>query len=452
MGLKRFFQNFRSLGRVQLESEHRSSGLMSALQGMIGRVFFFSGDDSLPKVTTESAMRITWFFSCVLVRAETLSIMPAGVRQKMEGGSRDASEHPVHYLIHTRPNPFQTAADFWKSVSAHIDVHGNCFAIVTYSGRYQPKRIDLIDDPWAVQIMKSPSGEAYYNYNGKTYSDYEILHFKDLSLDGIYGCSKIRYNAETLGYAHKLNKYGANAVGVKPPGYFSTDAPYNTVKQQAADLGESWNGAIEKGRPPVLPLGLKYNNIMIAPDEAQYLESRQATKNDVCGIMRVPPTMIQDYGQSTYSTAEQQDLVLVKHTMVPTCTNIEQELNYKLFSEANKESKTPYYVKFNVNGILRGDFESRALAYKTLWERGLITGNQVADLEDWNHYEGGDEHFIPMNMIPLSMVEAFIEKLTEPVKTNVGDQGGDNQRSQSYKFARLHKNGTKVNGHAHHEN
>lgn len=403
-------------------------------------------------ISTQSAMRIATVFTCVLVRAESLSTLPVNVMQSTPNGSIVAYNHPVYKLIHNKPNPFQTASSFWKSVSAHIDLCGDCFAIIKYSGRVQPVRIDLIPDPDGVSILETENGHALYEYKGKRYQDYEILHFKDLSLDGFRGCSKIKYNSSTVGYAGKLKSFGSNAIGVKPPGYFSTDQSYDVIKKQESNLSLGWNEKIAEGRTPVLPFGLKYNNLQISPGDAQYLDAVEATKEDICGIFRTPPTLIQNYDRATFANAEQQDLVFIKYTMLPIITNIEQECNAKLFAESNATSQTPYYVKINVNAFMRGDFATRTNGYKTLWERGLITGNMVADLEDWNHFEGGDKRFIPMNMIPLDKVDEFIDKLTKPIDTNVADSGGENsERGFKVNGEDLHtilkKNGHKVNGH-----
>jgi HK97 family phage portal protein len=384
------------------------------------------------------AIRIATVFICVLVRGESLKSLPASVKQVTAEGSKVAYNHPVHYLIHDRPNPFQTAGDFWESVSARIDLEGNCFAIITYSGRFQPTRIDLTDQGAEVEVLKTASGQAYYRYNGRDYKDYEVLHFKDMSLDGYYGVSKIKYNCETMGYARKLKDYGSNAIGTKPPGYFTTQSPFSTIKTQEESLTKGWSENIAAGRTPFLPLGLEYKNLQINPGDAQYLEAIGATKEDIYGIFRVPPTLAQNYLRATFANAEQQDLVFIKYTMLPMVLNIEQECNAKLFSEANKTSATPYYVKFNVNAFMRGDFTSRTQGYRTLWERGLITGNMVADLEDWDHFEGGERRFIPMNMMPLDKVDEFLDKLNEPKQTNVADSGGNNQdRSMKVKMEDL---------------
>lgn len=411
-------------------------------------------------ISSGTAMRIATVFTCVLVRAESLGVLPKNIMQSTANGSVIAYSHPAQRLVHDKPNPFQTASDYWKSVSAHIDLYGNCFSIITYSGRYQPTRIDLIEHPNSVQILRTENGRAIYEYDGKRYQDYEILHFKDLSLDGFYGCSKISYNASTVGYASKLKTFGSNAIGTKPPGYFTTEQNYSVVKQQEGNLQKSWTDNIAEGKTPLLPFGLKYMNLQISPGDAQYLDAVGATKEDIYGIFRTPPTLAQNYLRATFANAEQQDLVFVKHTMLPVITNVEQECNAKLFSEANVTSREPYYMKVNVNAFMRGDFATRTQGYKTLWERGLITGNMVADLEDWNHFEGGDRRFIPMNMIPLDKLDEFLEKLNQPVNSNAGNDGGDpegsaNADSRNFTATREDilavlnkKNGHKVNGHA----
>lgn len=267
-----------------------------------------------------NAMRVATVFICVMVRAESLSSLPVNVMQSTKDGSIVAYNHPAYKLVHNKPNPFQTASSFWKTVSAHIDLHGECFCKITYSGRIQPTRIDIICDPASVQVKETSSGEARFEYDGKEYMDYEMLHFMDLSLDGYRGCSKIKYNASTVGYASKLRRYGSNAIDQKPPGYFTTEQNYDVVKKAEGNLQKSWKDNITEGKTPLLPFGLKWVNTQINPDDAQYLESIGATKEDIYGIFRIPPTLAQNYERATFANAEQQDLVFVKHTMLPIIT------------------------------------------------------------------------------------------------------------------------------------
>lgn len=469
MGLKQFFRNVSHLSQsdIKAKEEQRAKEIEERTVQFLTQLNYGAITGNYPYINnlgtytpgidydigTSQAMRIATVFTCVLVRAEALSTLPVNVMQSTAEGSKVAYNHPVYKLIHNKPNPFQTASSFWKSVSAHIDLYGECFAIVKYSGRIQPIRIDLIQDPKSVQILETDSGKALYEYNGKRYQDYEMLHFMDLSLDGYRGCSKISYNAQTVGYAGKLKTFGSNAIGTKPPGYFTTQQNYDVVKKQEGNLQKGWTDNIAEGKTPLLPFGLEYKNLQISPGDAQYLEAVGATKEDIYGIFRTPPTLAQNYQRATFANAEQQDLVFVKHTMLPILTNIEQECNAKLFAEANSTSQTPYYVKINVNAFMRGDFATRTQGYRTLWERGLITGNMVADLEDWNHFEGGDRRFVPMNMIPLDQLDKFLEKLNKPIDSNAGNEGGDPEGSANadrseVKQGIIFRNGHKVNGHA----
>lgn len=397
---------------------------------------------------TGSAMRISTFFTCVLVRAEALSTLPCGVFQSTDKGAVPAYTDPAYTLLHNKPNPFQTAADFWKTVSAHIDNNGNCYAIITYSGRFQPVRFDIDDDPDGVSISRTDSGNKVFTIKGKTYRDWEVLHFKDLSMDGVYGCSKVRYNASTLDYSKYLRTYGKNAINTRPPGYFSTEQSYDMVKKQEGNLSDSWKTRIAGGDVPVLPFGLKFNPMMINPDDAQYLDSIDATEESICGFMRVPPTLVQNYKRATFANAEQQDLVFVKYTMLPLITNIEQECNAKLFAEGNAQSANPKYVKFNVNAFMRGDYRTRTDGYRTLIQTGAMTINEARALEEMGPVEGGDKNFLPMNLISLDKYEAFIDKLTEPIPTNAGNEGGaDPSQRAIQELLKSFKNGAHVNGH-----
>lgn len=429
MGLRQFFKNVVSLGNTRLdETEQRTSQVFSLLNGDLGVYLNNIATSSNYSPVGSSAMRVSTVFVCIMVRGESLSTLPASVKQYTAKGSITRADNNIHKLIHDRPNPYQTAAQFWKSVSIAIDLHGNAYCPVTYSGRIQPTRIDFIPDNQAVTMYETPEG-PYYTYEGKTYRSWEMLHFKDMSLDGKTGISKIGYNAETIGYSKKLKTFGSNAIGIKPPGYFSTEASYDVVKKQEDNIAKGWRDKIAEGSTPLIPFGLKYNNLQINPGEAQYLDSIEATKEDIYAIFRVPPTLAQNYGETPYNTAEQQDLVFIKYTMLPIVTNLEQEMNMKLFPESNNNSAEPLYVKFNVNAFMRGDFQARTEGYRTLWQSGMISGNMVADLEDYPHYEGGDERFVPMNMIPLSKMDAFLATLTKPVDSTAGNPGGNPQRN-----------------------
>jgi len=429
MGLRQFFKNVVSLGSARLdETEQRTSQVFSLLNNDLGHYLNNIATASSYSPVGSTSMRVSTVFTCVMVRGESLSTLPASVKQFTAKGSITRSDNNIHKLIHEQPNPYQTAAQFWKSVSITIDLHGNAYCPVTYSGRIQPTRIDFIPDNQAVTMYETPEGPTY-EYQGKVYRSWEMLHFKDMSLDGKTGISKIAYNAETIGYSRKLKTFGSNAIGIKPPGYFSTEAGYDVVKKNEENIAKGWKDNIAAGNTPLIPFGLKYNNLQINPGEAQYLDSIEATKEDIYAIFRVPPTLAQNYAETPYNTAEQQDLVFIKYTMLPIVTNLEQECNMKLFPESNKNSAEPLYVKFNVNAFMRGDFQARTEGYRTLWQSGMMSGNMVADLEDYPHYEGGDERFVPMNMIPLSKMDAFLSTLTKPVDSTAGNPGGNPQRN-----------------------
>lgn len=447
MGLKRFFENVRHLGNTRLDQiESRSSQVFDLLNGDLGHYLNNIATASYYGVGGNSAMRVATVFTCVMVRGESLSTCPASVKQFTPEGSINATTQPAHRLVHDRPNPFQTAAQFWKSVSIVIDLNGEAFCPITYSGRMQPIQIDMIPECEAVNVYEV-AGRPWYEYKGRKYQDWEMLHFMDMSLDGKRGISKIRYNAETIGYAKKLKSYGSNAIGIKPPGFFSTEANYDLVKKQEDSISKTWRDKIASGDAPVLPFGLKYNNLQITPDDAQYLDSIGATKEDIYGIFRVPPTLAQNYERATFANAEQQDLVFIKYTMLPIITNIEQECNAKLFPEANITSAEPFYVKFNVNAFMRGDFRTRTEGYRSLMQSGLISINQVAELEDLPSVPNGDDRYIPMNLIALSKYDEFISQVTKPTNTTAGNEGGAENSERSEILKGIYNNGKK-NGHA----
>lgn len=435
MGLKSLYTSVRDSFRSRSSNIEKRSGYpYSLLDGLLNSLnnLFASSSDGEVNITPKTSLRISTAFTCVLVSAESVGSLPCSVKQSTASGTITAYNHSAYNLLHNKPNPFQTAIDFWKMVVALLLTEGEAIAIITFSGRWMPTRIDLIPCPQDVDVLVFDD-RPWYKYKGVVYEDWRVLHFKDLSLDGIRGCSRIRYNAETLSHAAKLKIYGKKAIGNKPPGYFSTDQPYDLVAKSQDNIAKAWKEKINAGDPPTVPFGLKYNALMISPGDAQYLDSVKATREEICGIFRIPPTFIQDYERATFANAEQQDIVFAKYTITPLITILEQECNAKLFSEANSTSKEPYYVKFNLGALLRGDFKTRTEGYRTLFNIGAIDGDTIAELEDWNKWEGGNRRFIQMNMMPLDRADDMVDSMlkeggsAEPVKD-------DQQRTIGYRF------------------
>lgn len=209
-------------------------------------------------------------------------------------------------------------------------------------------------------------------------------------------------------------EYGAAffANGATPSGILEHPG---VVKDPKA-LRESWTKGFSgknKHKVAILEEGMKYTPISIAPNEAQFLETRKFQINEIARIFRVPPHMVGDLEKSSFSNIEQQSLEFVKYTLDPQVKRFEQAMTRRLLS-GNEKKK--YYIKFNVDGLLRGDYQSRMNGYATARQNGWMSANDIRTLENLDlipKEDGGDLYLVNGNMLPLTKAGAFAKHYTD---------------------------------------
>lgn len=346
-------------------------------------------------------------FSCINALSQDIAKLPYAVRQETNNGRLTVKNSPVYRLIHSRPNSYTSAFNFWYQVVFSILSNGNAFALIKRKGTELEELIILPANDVEVQIIE---GTLYYKYNETLFNQSDILHYKLYSFDGIMGVSPIIHNAEAFGYKIKQDKYKAKVLGVKPPGVLTFTQELTT--DQMNQNKNSWKNmtqGINLGGTPVLSGGAKYQPFMIPPNEGQMVEAAELANEEIAGIYRVPPTLIQDYRRATFSNAEQQDLVYVKYGITPIIRMIEQENDYKLFKESNKTAKEPFYTKFNINGMLRGDTESQIELFRFMKTEGIMNADEIREVQDMTPIEGGmgKIYTIQGANVPLHQLEDF---------------------------------------------
>jgi HK97 family phage portal protein len=265
-------------------------------------------------------------------------------------------------------------------------------------------------------VDRTEQGQIYYLYNkeGQLYplrSD-EVLHVPGLGFDGLIGYSPIAMAKNAIGMAIATEEYGAKffANGANPGGVLE----HPGVVKDPARVRESWNavyqGSANAHRVAVLEEGMKFQSIGIPPEQAQFLETRKFQNNEVARIFRIPPHMIGDLEKSSFSNIEQQSLEFVMYTLDPWVVRWEQSLKRVLFSESEKQE---YFIKFNVDGLLRGDYQSRMNGYAVARQNGWLSSNDIRELENLNRIPaelGGDLYLINGNMTKLADAGAFANK------------------------------------------
>ena len=375
--------------------------------------FLFGGTTSGKAVNERTAMQTSAVYACVRILAESVAGLPLHVYERTANGSKSTKpSHPLYRLLHDEPNREMTSFVFRETLMSHLLLWGNAYAQIIRDGRGFPIALyPLLPDRMAVD--RNESGELVYTYQsdkGQVKLRREnILHIPGLGFDGLIGYSPIAMAKNAVGLALATEDYGATffANGANPGGVL--EHPGVIKPEQADRLRESWQsqfGGANAHKVAVLEEGLKFHQMSIPPEQAQFLETRKFQINEIARIFRVPPHMVGDLEKSSFSNIEQQSLEFVKYTLDPWVVRWEQSLQQALILPSEKAT---IFIKFNLDGLLRGDYQSRMQGYSTGIQNGFMSVNDVRSLEDMNlltSEEGGDLHFVNSNMVKLADVGA----------------------------------------------
>lgn len=370
--------------------------------------FDFGAAASGKNVTEETAIQISTVYACVRVLAETIASLPLNVYESDgKGGSRIAQNHPLEYLLHDAPNEEMTSFIWREQMMTQILLRGNSYSQIVRSGKTAILSIyPLLSSNMTVD--RDDSGALTYKYkiedeNTITLSPSEVLHIPGMGFDGIMGYSPIALMKTTLGLTLAAEEYGSKVFGngATPAGVLTHP---NRLKDPEK-LRNAWNaaygGSANAGKIAILEEGMKFERISMPNSEAQFLETRKFQVSEICRIYRVPPHMVGDLEHATFSNIEHQSISFAVHTIRPWLVRIEQSMNKALFSE-NERGK--YFVKFNMDGLMRGDYKSRMEGYAIARQNGWMSADDIRGLENLNPIgaeKGGEEYLVNGNMIPI---------------------------------------------------
>ena len=387
---------------------------------------FFGGISSSGKrINERSAMQMTAVYSCVRILSEAIAGLPLHIYKTTEFGAEKAISHPLYRILHDEPNAEMTSFVFRETLMTHILLWGNAYAQIIRNGKGEilglyplmPERMRVDRDENSKLFYEYRISESDYAVNKAgivKLSQLDVLHIPGLGFDGLVGYSPISMAKNAIGMAVAAEEYGSKffANGATPSGILEYPG---TVKDPAA-MRESWSKGFSgdnSHKVAILEEGMKYTPISISPNEAQFLETRKFQLNEIARIFRIPPHMIGDLDKSSFSNIEQQSLEFVKYTLGPWAARWEQAINRILLS---KEEKKDYYVKFNVDGLLRGDYQSRMNGYAVGRQNGWMSANDIRALENLDRIppeDGGDLYLVNGNMLPLNKAGEFAKRKEE---------------------------------------
>ncbi|MDB5053140.1 MAG: phage portal protein family [Bacilli bacterium] len=384
-------------------------------------------------VTEESAMRFVTVYSCVRVLSETFASLPLSIFKKMpNGGSQPATDHPVHGLIHAAPNDEMTSYTWKESQMVNLTLSGNNFSIITPNRRGQitdifpltwfqvDVRRDLLTDK--IQYWVTDRGKSEY------FPPEKIFHVPGLGWDGLRGYSPIRMNAQAVGlgiaqseFSERFYGQGMNMGGVLEHPQTLGDTAFDRLQK---DLESRGSGLANSWKPLILEGGMKYARMPMPLTEAQFIESKKLTKDDICGIYRVQPHLISNLAGATNNNIEQQSLEFIMYTEFPYITKWEQTINWKLFTK--EERQQGYYAKFNLDAFLRGDSAARGAYLNLKRQNGIINANTWRQLDDENPIDGpaGEAYIVNGNMMSTENAAKNMPRAA----TLAAPEGGDTKK------------------------
>ena len=402
--------------------------------------FLFGGSTSGKAVTERTAMQMTAVYSCVRILAEAVAGLPLNLYHYLpDGGKEKSYDHPLYRLLHDEPNPEMSSFVFRETLMTHLLLWGNAYAQIIRNGKGEVVALYPLM-PNRMTVDREENGQLYYSYNrssdeAPTMNDStvilkpsDVLHIPGLGFDGLVGYSPIAMAKNAIGMAIACEEYGAKffANGAAPGGVLEHPGTIKDPQRVREAWQSQFGGSGNSNKIAVLEEGMKYTPIGISPEQAQFLETRKFQINEIARIFRVPPHMVGDLEKSSFSNIEQQSLEFVKYTLDPWVIRWEQSIMRSLLS---LEEKTQYFVKFNLEGLLRGDYQSRMTGYATARQNGWMSANDIRELENLDRIpteDGGDLYLINGNMLPLANAGAF----ADITSTDDGKEETDNDQSE----------------------
>ena len=413
--------------------------------------FFMGGSTAGKAVNERSAMQMTAVYSCVRILSEAIAGLPLHLYMYTDDGSKaKAVDHPLYRLLHDEPNPEMSSFVFRETLMTHLLLWGNAYAQVIRNGKGEVVAIYPLM-PNKMSVDRDENGKLYYSYQRSNdeaiqskdskvnLKPSDVLHIPGLGFDGLVGYSPIAMAKNAIGMAIACEEYGAKffSNGAAPGGVLEHPGTIKDPNRVRESWQSTFGGSGNANKIAVLEEGMKFTPIGIAPEQAQFLETRKFQINEIARIFRVPPHMVGDLEKSSFSNIEQQSLEFVKYTLGPWVVRWEQSIMRSLLSD---EEKKVYFVKFNVEGLLRGDYQSRMTGYATARQNGWMSANDIRELENLDlipDEEGGNLYLVNGNMLPLTSIQSGNFYTTQPNDNTTKEEEKNDEQTQSEEVLEL---------------
>lgn len=362
-------------------------------------------------VTIDSALQLSTVWACVRLISETIATLPLVLYKRLPDGSREpAKDHPLYNILRQQPNYDMTAVQMVEAIAASMLLWGNAYS----EKRKQGKEIVSINLllPSKMKTTLNDDGSIKYTYTRKQgqeiINEKDILHIPAFSLDGRMGLSPIAYGANVMGSAMSADDAAGATFknGLMRTVAFKIDRVLpKEQREEFRDLVEAnLLGPLNVGRPAIMEGGIDAKELGINPNDAQMLETRGFSVEEICRFYRVPPWMVGHTQSSTsWGTGmEQQMLGFLTFTLRPWLARIEQAIRKSLLEP---EERDTYYAEFGIEGLLRADSASRAAFYSTMTQNGIYTRDDCREKENLPRMGGNAAVLtVQTNLTPLDQL------------------------------------------------
>jgi len=361
------------------------------------------GNSSGIAVTDETAFNFTAVWAAIRILSESVAQLPLTVNQTDKNGNKSqAVKHQLFNLLHRKPNQQMTTYTFIQKCMIDLLTRGNSYVYIKRNGGARP--VELLPILTTDVKLIENDGVVYYELKeGGIVDQYDMLHFKVMSRDGYIGMSPVDVGASAIGYGLALEKYGNSFFGngAKVSGVLSTERHLSdeAIERLKVSFQENYTNIGDANKTMVLEEGLKFQQISLSNEASQFLNSREFSITEIARLFNLPPHLLRDLSKSSFNNISEQSREFVQYSLMPYLIMMESEMNCKLFRQ-NEAGKIE--VKFVVNALLRGTPKDRSEYYRTMLNIGAMSIDEIRSYEELPTVQGGDNHFMQLNMATLN--------------------------------------------------
>jgi HK97 family phage portal protein len=366
-------------------------------------------------VNEDTATTFAAVYAAINVLASDTGGVPLNVVRKDDKGGRVVdTTMPIHDLISSTgsPNEELSTIGIRQAMMWHLLTKGNAFAEIERDAYHDPVAIHLID-PDRVEVKRSSDRQLYYQVAGERYFPRDIIHVSAIGRDGLIGRSPIQQCREEIGLGMAVVKFGAARFGngISESGAITIPGELDELETIAfrAGINREHQGVYNANKFLLLQGGATFTPTSISSEDAQFLESRKFSVEEICRIFRIPPTKLMNFDRATFGNIEETNLDYYLSSLSPWLKRIESEFNRKLLTRSQRKVWT---IEHDETFPLRGRIKDQAEVDKIYRDMGVLSTNEIRSRRGWGRVEGGDVRFVPLNMAPLAEVaKASLDQL-----------------------------------------